>query len=180
MIDFNKYKINLYLALFSIGVFIATGYFSLSAYNASKDIEKQHAYHIKVIRQDIDKLGFPAWDLFPIKNYWKLVYSHAPIKESYLPLLTSRGCPYNCEFCITPKMFGRIWRGRNAKNVVDEMEDCVSLGIKEILVYDDTFTVDKQRVIDICRHSSQDIVFSVECGTVEQAEYSLQHLKSLI
>jgi sugar phosphate isomerase/epimerase len=40
--------------------------------------------------------------------------------------------------------------------------------------------IDWQRTIDICRQSSQDIVFSVECGTVEQAEYSIQHLKSLI
>ena len=40
--------------------------------------------------------------------------------------------------------------------------------------------IDWQRVIDICRHSSQDIVFSVECGTVAQADYSIQHLKSLL
>jgi sugar phosphate isomerase/epimerase len=40
--------------------------------------------------------------------------------------------------------------------------------------------IDWQRVIDICRQASKDIVFSVECGTVEQAEYSLHHLKSFI
>ena len=40
--------------------------------------------------------------------------------------------------------------------------------------------IDWQRTIDICRQSFQDIVFSVECGTVEQAEYSIQHLKSII
>jgi sugar phosphate isomerase/epimerase len=40
--------------------------------------------------------------------------------------------------------------------------------------------IDWQRVVDICSQASQEIVFSVECGTVEQAEYSIQHLKSLI
>lgn len=40
--------------------------------------------------------------------------------------------------------------------------------------------IDWQRVIDICSQASQDIVFSVECGTVAQAEYSIQHLQSLI
>ena len=40
--------------------------------------------------------------------------------------------------------------------------------------------IDWQRTINICRHAPQDIVFSVECGTVEQAEFSIQHLQSLI
>ena len=39
--------------------------------------------------------------------------------------------------------------------------------------------IDWQRIIDICRHSLQDIVFSVECGTIAEAEFSLQHLKAL-
>jgi radical SAM superfamily enzyme YgiQ (UPF0313 family) len=45
---------------------------------------------------------------------------------------------------------GRIFRARSAKNVVDEIEKCLDLGIKEIFIYDDTFTVDRKRVMDIC------------------------------
>src|SRR3989344_8106626 len=48
---------------------------------------------IKNYPRDLDSLPFPAWDLFPIKNYWELAYSHAPMNKNYLPLLTSRGCP---------------------------------------------------------------------------------------
>ena len=40
--------------------------------------------------------------------------------------------------------------------------------------------IDWARVIRICRKAKRDIVFSVECGTVEQGERSLQHLKSLL
>lgn len=56
MKDLNDYKIGLCFALFSIVVFIVTGFFSLSAYNSSKDFEKQFAYSIQVLKQDIGRL----------------------------------------------------------------------------------------------------------------------------
>ncbi|NQT83765.1 radical SAM protein [bacterium] len=46
---------------------------------------------------------------------------------------------------------GNKFRARGAESVVDEMEQCVKMGIHEFLMYDDTFTVRKQRVIEICR-----------------------------
>ncbi|MCG2809167.1 MAG: radical SAM protein, partial [Candidatus Portnoybacteria bacterium] len=64
-------------------------------------------------------------------------------------MFTSRGCPYRCAFCDRPNM-GKIFRSRSAENVVNEMEKCLEMGIDEIFIYDDTFTVDKQRVINIC------------------------------
>jgi sugar phosphate isomerase/epimerase len=39
--------------------------------------------------------------------------------------------------------------------------------------------IDWRRVMDLCRNAKRDIVFSVECGTIEQAERSIKHLKSL-
>ncbi|MBU0461270.1 MAG: radical SAM protein, partial [Nanoarchaeota archaeon] len=72
---------------------------------------------------DLDKLEFTAWDLLPLANYWKLHYSHAPLSSKrYLPLLTSRGCPFGCRFCITSSANRGNWRSRSAKNVVDEIE----------------------------------------------------------
>ena len=48
---------------------------------------------------DLDSLPFPAWELFPLHNYWKLKYAHGPLSaKRYLPILTSRGCPYACRF----------------------------------------------------------------------------------
>jgi radical SAM superfamily enzyme YgiQ (UPF0313 family) len=64
-------------------------------------------------------------------------------------MITSRGCPFRCLFCDRPHL-GKRFRARSAKNVVDEMEECVDLGIHEFLIYDDTFTINKQRVMDIC------------------------------
>ncbi len=71
----------------------------------------------------LDELNIPAWDLFPIDNYWKLGYAHGPFTtKSYFPILTSRGCPFPCKFCVVPSTNDRKWRSRSAENVVNEIE----------------------------------------------------------
>jgi radical SAM superfamily enzyme YgiQ (UPF0313 family) len=93
----------------------------------------------------LDKLPFPARHLTPYKKYTSLLAKANPITTMF----TSRGCPYKCTFCDRPTM-GRLFRARSPINIVDEMEHCSKMGIKEILFYDDTFNVDKNRVKDIC------------------------------
>ena len=65
-------------------------------------------------------------------------------------MTTSRGCPFQCIFCTGRQLVGAKIRSRNAKSVVDEMQLCSELGVSEFLIYDATFTVRRQRVIDIC------------------------------
>ncbi|MBU1102473.1 B12-binding domain-containing radical SAM protein [Patescibacteria group bacterium] len=93
----------------------------------------------------LDDLPFPARHLVPYKKYSNLLAKKMP----HTTMFTSRGCPYQCTFCDRPTM-GRFFRARSAKNVVDEMALCVEMGIAEIFIYDDTFTVDRQRVLEIC------------------------------
>jgi radical SAM superfamily enzyme YgiQ (UPF0313 family) len=94
---------------------------------------------------DLDALPFPARDLTPYRKYNSLIAKTQPVTT----MITSRGCPFRCLFCDRPHL-GKRFRARSAKNVVDEMEECVDLGIHEFLIYDDTFTINKQRVMDIC------------------------------
>ena len=96
--------------------------------------------------ENLDVLPFPARNLTPFKKYFSVVSSRSPVTTMF----TSRGCPYKCLFCDRPQV-GKNFRARSAENVVDEIELCQNMGIKEIFIYDDTFAVDRQRVIDICR-----------------------------
>jgi len=97
------------------------------------------------LNQDLDSLPFPARHLTPYQKYSSVLSKVKPITTMF----TSRGCPYKCLFCDRPHL-GKFFRARSAKNVVDEIEECQKMGIKEILIYDDTFTVNRQRVMDIC------------------------------
>ncbi|KPK36338.1 MAG: hypothetical protein AMK70_02605 [Nitrospira bacterium SG8_35_1] len=96
---------------------------------------------------NLDDIYFPDRRFLPVNHYGSLL-----AKENLITtMFSSRGCPFKCSFCDRPNSpvnYGFRWR--SAKNVVDEMEDCYSLGIKEILFYDDTFTVRKSRVLEIC------------------------------
>lgn len=64
--------------------------------------------------------------------------------------MTSRGCPSKCTFCDR-KIFGERCRMRSVANIFEEIEEVVSkYGVKEIRFFDDTFTLDKKRVYEIC------------------------------
>jgi len=94
---------------------------------------------------NLDELPFPYRDIISIKKYSSVLSENSPITT----LFSSRGCPFRCTFCNRAHL-GKVFRARSAKNVVDEMEECKKIGIKEIFIYDDTFTINRQRVLDIC------------------------------
>ena len=94
---------------------------------------------------NLDELPFPARHLVPYKKYTSLLSKGGVVTTVF----TSRGCPFKCSFCDRPHL-GKIFRARSSVNVVDELEACTKLGIYDFLIYDDTFTVNKGRVIDIC------------------------------
>jgi len=96
--------------------------------------------------ENLDELPFPARELIDNKKYFSVLGANNLVTT----MITSRGCPYHCLFCDRPHL-GKKFRARSPKNVVDEMEECLKkYRIKEFLIYDDTFTINRQRVIDIC------------------------------
>ncbi|UYN89089.1 MAG: B12-binding domain-containing radical SAM protein [Anaerolineales bacterium] len=101
---------------------------------------------------ELSALPFPAWDLFPLHNYWSLGFAHGPLSaERYLPLLTSRGCPYPCGFCVVPATNRQRWRPRSAANVVDEIEHFQrTLGVSEFHIEDLDPTISDERIRAIC------------------------------
>lgn len=95
--------------------------------------------------ENLDEIPPPARELVPFQKYSSVIAKRSPVTT----MITSRGCPYKCLFCDRPHL-GKKFRAHSPKYVVDEMELCTQLGIFEILVYDDTFTISRQRVLDIC------------------------------
>jgi len=94
--------------------------------------------------EDLDSLPFPAVHLFPIEQFNK--YGNI-----IFPVMTSRGCVFWCEFCTAVRMFGRRYRMRSPKSVVDELEFLYKkYGEKQYTFYDDAFTVDQERTKEIC------------------------------
>lgn len=92
--------------------------------------------------ENLDELPFPARHLFPLPRYLAL--------GNECGLISSRGCPFNCIFCVGHKMVGRRGRFRNPKLVVDEIEDILSKGFQVINIVDDLFTLNRRHVYAFC------------------------------
>ena len=101
---------------------------------------------------ELNALPVPAWELLPLDNYWSLHFAHGPLSSSkYLPLMTSRGCPYPCGFCVVPATNSQKWRPRSAGNVVDEIEHFYhALGVGEFHIEDLDPTISDERIRQIC------------------------------
>lgn len=97
---------------------------------------------------DLDTLPFPAFHLLPIGKY----RLHPPFgrRSPFMPIITSRGCPYRCIFC-SKSVFGKKYRSNSSAYAVGEIRLLdEKFGVKEIKFYDDVFTLDRKRTIAIC------------------------------
>lgn len=109
--------------------------------------------------ENLDELPFPArhlWDLEAIRKAEDMFY-----------LTTTRGCVYWCEFCAAVRMFGRRYRMRSVKNVVDELEYLYkTFGAKYYTFCDDAFTVDQARTEELCNEiKKRNLQIQWNCGT---------------
>ncbi|HLU39332.1 MAG TPA: radical SAM protein [Planctomycetota bacterium] len=73
-------------------------------------------------KKDVDSIAWPAWDLFRIDTYNHHNYVNGVKMGKTIPILATRGCPYQCTYCSSPNMWTTKWYARNPKDVVDEIE----------------------------------------------------------
>jgi anaerobic magnesium-protoporphyrin IX monomethyl ester cyclase len=102
--------------------------------------------------EDLDTIPMPARDKMPFHLYYS-----PPTKSlglgKVVTMLTSRGCPYDCNYCVSGVMWGRgKVRYRSAKSVLDEMAYCIAkYDAHEFNFHDDLFVARKDRLIEICK-----------------------------
>jgi radical SAM superfamily enzyme YgiQ (UPF0313 family) len=68
----------------------------------------------------------PAWDLFPMENYFRHQVELSEALGRSIPMLATRGCPYKCSFCSSPKMWTTRYLVREPEELVDEIADHVA------------------------------------------------------
>jgi len=95
--------------------------------------------------EDINKLPFPDYSIFDS------VKAKSGIIEDY-PLVTSRGCPYQCTYCSVGTVIGKKWRTRSPENIIKELESAKNkYSSKKFRILDDDFTLDMKRAKELCQ-----------------------------
>lgn len=100
--------------------------------------------------KDLNTLPFPLWEELPYDRY-KFVFLGEREEKVLFPIITGRGCPYLCNFCAEEILFQRKVRFRSIDNIFAEICDVIDrFNAKYISFYDDTLTVSKDRIMDLC------------------------------
>jgi anaerobic magnesium-protoporphyrin IX monomethyl ester cyclase len=101
--------------------------------------------------RDIDKIPRPAWHLTSIENYLDSGMGFGVNRGRSMPLLASRGCPYECTFCSNPAMWTTRWIPRDPSDLLDEIEYYQKkYGAENFDFYDLTAIVKKSWIIEFC------------------------------
>jgi radical SAM superfamily enzyme YgiQ (UPF0313 family) len=101
----------------------------------------------------IDDIAPPAWELFPLADYLATGHTHGiPLAGRIsMPILASRGCPYDCTFCSSPAMWTTRWRARSPQQVLDEICGYMTrYQASNFDFYDLTAIVDRRWLVQFC------------------------------
>lgn len=102
--------------------------------------------------QELDSLPFPDWQQIDPRIYKKA--PHGGLIKSFpvAPIISSRGCSFECTFCASPYLWGKTIRLRSPENVIEEIEYLTkAFGVKEIHFEDDNLTLNKTHIENICK-----------------------------
>src|SRR3989344_1476246 len=103
--------------------------------------------------QNLDEIPYPARDLLPMEKY-RPAPTYFKKLPSYL-ILASRGCPFRCAFCS--KISGTKYRAHSIERVINEIKILLDeYGAKDIIFRDDTFTINRSFVFDLCKKIKED------------------------
>lgn len=104
----------------------------------------------RALIKNIDELPFPDRDLMNAE-YTSTIFGVKVATKKFTTILSSRGCPFRCTFCGCRKFARGVWRPRSVENIMEELEMLQSEGYEEFLFVDDNFTLNRKRVVKLCR-----------------------------
>lgn len=94
---------------------------------------------------DLDDLPLPLYERLPLQKYLMPL-----IKGPFCFIVTSRGCPAGCTYCIKHVSYGPTMRLRSPARLMEEIRTLYELGVRHIHMYADLFTVNRSQVVGIC------------------------------
>jgi len=95
---------------------------------------------------DLNELPLPMHNLLPLDDYRMPL-----IKGPYAFVVPSRGCPAGCKYCIKHVSYNYSVRLRSAEDIMAELWSLKKLGINNVMMYADLFTVNRDQVMSICQ-----------------------------
>jgi radical SAM superfamily enzyme YgiQ (UPF0313 family) len=95
---------------------------------------------------DLDDLPMPMHELLPLQRYLMPL-----IKGPFTFIVTSRGCPAGCTYCIKHVSYGPTLRMRSPEKLIEEIVALGKLGVHNIHMYADLFTINRDQVVGLCR-----------------------------
>jgi radical SAM superfamily enzyme YgiQ (UPF0313 family) len=134
---------------------------------------KVHANPRRSRIRNVDDIPLPAWEHFNVERYIDHRQPHGSADGRSMPMLATRGCPYQCTFCGSPGMWGTSWRPRDVKRVVDEMELYMRRYRANDFHFEDlTAVVRRDWILDFCREivdRNLEISWQLPSGTRSEA-----------
>jgi len=120
-------------------------------------------------RRDVDAIPLPDWDAFPITEYIDRHQTNGINLGRSIPILGTRGCPFQCTFCSNPGMWTQRWIARDPVALADEMELYArKYQVTNFDFQDLTAIVKRQWIVDFCREliaRDLDITWQMPSGT---------------
>ena len=121
----------------------------------------------------INDIPWPAWHLFNVECYFSSNWTMGISRGRNMPILGTRGCPYQCTFCSNPRMWTTRYTMRNVKDVVDEIDFLIKkYNTNSIEFYDLTAIVKKEWILDFCNELDKrniNISWQLPSGTRSEA-----------